>query len=294
MQKKSLEIIDIKSWKESISPALQDKAVQALENGKILYFPHLPFSMSQEESFFFNPNLVDPKAKNISYDPKKDQLGKVLCTGEKAKQLKEMMQRYAATSRQFLEALIPHYKSTLVQARTSFRPVEIFGRKSSYRKDDTRLHVDAFPSSPVKGNRLLRLFTNVNPEGKPRVWRAGEPFADVVNKIAPRVAGPKPLVAKLLNFLKVTKDLRTSYDHYMLQIHDEMKRDMEYQRVVPQEEIRFPPGSSWLVYTDQVSHAAMAGQHVFEQTFYLPVNGLKNRATSPLACLEKYYHQSLV
>ena len=33
-----------------------------------------------------------------------------------------------------------------------------------------------------------------------------------------------------------------------------------------------PAGSTWLTFTDQVSHAAMAGQYQFEQTFLLPVS----------------------
>ena len=80
----------------------------------------------------------------------------------------------------------------------------------------------------------------------------------------------------------------------MLQIHDQMKGDEVNQRTVPQEEIRFPAGSSWMVYTDQVSHAAMSGQHVLEQTFHLPVNGLKYESTAPVKVLEKYLNKSLV
>src|SRR2546429_2712052 len=36
----------------------------------------------------------------------------------------------------------------------------------------------------------------------------------------------------------------------------------------------FPVGSTWMAFTDQVSHAAMAGQHLLEQTFYLPLTSM--------------------
>ncbi len=60
------------------------------------------------------------------------------------------------------------------------------------------------------------------------------------------------------------------------------------------QEIHFPPGSTWIVYTDQVSHAAMSGQYVFEQSFYLPIHGLKNESTSPLRTLEHFLNCKLV
>ena len=205
-----------------------------------------------------------------------------------------MIKRYAQISRQFIEKLIPSYTPFLIQAKTSFRPVEIQGRKSSYRKDDTRLHVDSFPSNPTKGKRILRIFTNINPEGKPRVWRLGEPFEDVVEKMLPRVSSPIWGLAAINKLLGITKDYRTPYDHYMLQIHDTMKGDNNYQKTVSQCEVQFPPGSTWVVYTDQVSHAAMSGQHVLEQTFYLPVEGIKDAATHPLKVLEKKLKKSLI
>jgi hypothetical protein len=209
--------------------------------------------------------------------------------------LKAMIKRYALASRQFIERLIPHYSPFLIQAKTSFRPVEIFGRKSpSYRKDDSLLHVDSFPSNPTKGQRILRIFTNINHEEKPRVWRLGEPFEDVAEKMAPRASSPIWGAAYLYKLLGITKDYRTPYDHYMLQIHDTMKGDSHYQKTVPQCEVKFPPGSTWMVFTDQVSHAAMSGQHVLEQTYHLPVDGIKNASTVPLRVLEKKLKKPLI
>jgi hypothetical protein len=140
----------------------------------------------------------------------------------------------------------------------------------------------------------LRVFTNVNLQGKPRVWRLGEPFDNVVEKIIPRVSSPIWGVAHFLKWVGITKDYRTPYDHYMLQIHDTMKSDNHYQKTVSQCEVLFPPGSSWMVYTDQVSHAAMSGQHVLEQTFHLPVEGIKNASTNPLKVLEKRLNRTLI
>ena len=80
----------------------------------------------------------------------------------------------------------------------------------------------------------------------------------------------------------------------MLRLHDAMKADSEYQQKARQHEIRFHAGSSWIVQTDHVSHAAMAGQHVLEQTFYLPVRAMLDESLSPLRTLEKILGVALV
>lgn len=289
-----LETFDIESFDSPISAEAKEKAIQALELGKVVYFPKLSFKLNAAEQCLLSPHLVDPKSKNISYDIHKDRLGGSSCSGEEASLLKEMIRRYATQSRAFMEKLFPHYIPHLNQARTSFRPVEIAGRKSSYRKDDTLLHVDSFPATPVKGRRIMRFFSNINPNDQPRVWRLGEPFPQVVQKFGSHLPRPIPGLAWLLHKLKITKDYRTLYDHYMTRMHDTMKADKDYQKKVKQYEILFPAGSTWIVFTDQASHAAMSGQHVMEQTYYLPVEGLDNPETSPLRILERYYGQKLV
>ena len=155
------------------------------------------------------------------------------------------------------------------------------------------VHVDAFPANPVEGKRILRVFTNVNPEGRARVWNVGEPFNDVVEKMYRRL--PSPFVGSqfLLKLFKITKKKRSLYDHYMLKLHDLMKEDREYQKEVKKSEIRFPAQSTWIVFTDQVSHAALAGQFLFEQTLYLDVKGQKNPEKSPLKVLEKAFNKPL-
>jgi hypothetical protein len=172
--------------------------------------------------------------------------------------------------------------------------VEISGRETSPRKDDTRLHVDAFPSSPVGERRILRVFTNVHPGAQTRHWRLGDRFENVAQTFVPAVSKPLPGSAWLMKSVGITKGVRTDYDHLMLNIHDTMKSRDDYQHAVVQNEFHFPPGSTWIVFTDQVSHAAMGGQHLFEQTFYLPVRAMADEAKSPLRVLERATGRALV
>jgi len=199
----------------------------------------------------------------------------------------ELMERFAKSARQFIDLLLPEYKQHLRSGRTSLRPVEIAGRKSSWRKDDTRLHVDSFPSTPMRGERILRLFSNVNPNGKPRCWRVGGPFEEVAKRFAPGVSRPFPGANLLMQSLRITRGRRSLYDHYMLQLHDRMKADDDYQRNSEQTPFDFPPGASWMVFTDQAPHAASSGQHQFEQTFYIPADHMVCPDKSPLRILER-------
>jgi len=290
---KALETLELTSLDE-ISREIQENSTKALEDGQVVFLPKFSFTLKDDEKRFLTPDILSPKSKNISFDLKNDKIGGSISENQEREALKEMMKRYAIVSKALVESLFPHYIPSLKMGRTSFRPAEIAGRiNPSYRKDDTRLHVDAFPATPVKGNRILRVFSNVNPNDVPRVWKVGEPFSQVVEKIVPRINPPFPGFSFLLKMLKVTKDYRTLYDHYMLKMHDTMKGDMAYQRSVHQEEIRFPSHTSWIVYTDQVSHAALSGQHLFEQTFYLPPSGLYREESSPLKVLEKFLNKKL-
>ena len=139
---------------------------------------------------------------------------------------------------------MPAYTGKLRIAPTSYRPSQVETRAQSWRADDRRLHVDAFPSRPNYGERILRVFTNVDPEGQPRVWRVGEPFEDVARRFLPRLKPYSPLQARLLAALHVTKSLRSEYDHLMLQLHDGMKSDLDYQRDARQATMPFRPARS--------------------------------------------------
>jgi hypothetical protein len=76
-------------------------------------------------------------------------------------------------------------------------------------------------------------------------------------------------------------------------LHDLAKADAEFQRTSPQAQIEFAPGTTWVVYSDQVLHAAFSGQHLLEQTFLLDVDHLKHPQTSPLRTLERLTGRAL-
>src|SRR5580658_10055369 len=287
-----LEPLDITSWPGPFPPEIVEKAADALETGKLLYAPQLPFELSTAERHFLSPDCLDSKSKNISFRPSSGALRGTRCVGAERDQLLSMLRRYYSRASDLLKALCPEYGDHLTPGFTSFRPAEIAGRATSWRHDDTRLHVDAFPSRPMQGVRILRVFTNANPQ-MPRVWRVGEMFEQAAVNFLPGIKPPRPGTASLLYWLRIVKGRRTEYDHYMLGIHDGMKANDRYQSQVAQAQISIPPGTTWACFTDSVSHAAMSGQFAFEQTFYLPVSAMKNPDRSPLRVLERLVGRTL-
>ena len=106
--------------------------------------------------------------------------------------------------------------------------------------------------------------------------RSARRFAARLSRAAGRAA---PLSCALL---RVTKVARSPYDALMLQLHDsdESRRDLPGGGAA--DAVDFPAGSTWMAFTDQVSHAAMAGQYQLEQTFLLPVDAMLDDSRSPL------------
>ncbi len=289
-----IQTLQIADW--DIRPPAAESAVLAtdLEQGCVLYLPQLKFALDAEEQRWLDPNRADPKAKNISYDAATDAVAGVIGDDVGRESLRRLLARYRAQAIGLIERLLPAYVDRLRIARTSLRPVSVEGRATSWRKDDTRLHIDAFPSRPNGGERILRVFHNANPDGAARVWRIGEPFEELARRFLPEITPPVPGVAWLLETLHITKSRRSRYDHIMLQLHDRMKADAEYQQKVSQVTVPFAANSTWICFSDQASHAAMSGQHLLEQTLHLPVEALYDPERSPLRILERLTHRVLV
>ena len=275
------------------------RAVEAVvEGGAVLRFTQLPFVLDASERRFLDPQWADAGAKNISvrwpaarshsqsHSHPSELRGATGAPADLAA-LQALIERYAGHAEALALRLFPHYRGHLRRGNTSFRPVDVAGRSTSWRSDDTRLHVDAFPSNPMQGTRLLRVFCNVNPAGRPRAWRIGEPFEAHARRYLDDLTRPLPGSAWLLQKLGITKRRRTGYDHVMLRLHDRAKADAAFQRDGPQRAVDFAPGTTWVVYSDQVLHAAMGGQHMFEQTFYLDVEQLQDPQRAPLHTLER-------
>jgi hypothetical protein len=282
----SLYTILTQGWAAEITRTDQISAISALERGDVLFLPSLSFAVTGNEAPLFTPAILGG-SKNASFDPRSGRLGRTRISGPDAATLVAFVGRFSAAAARLTDGLLPAYRGRLIPGRASFRPAEVAGRVTTWRKDDTRLHIDSFPATPSGGRRILRIFSNVNPQGRARSWRIGDDFGAVAERFSPRLRLPLPGVGHALALLRITKSLRSPYDALMLQLHDAMKADDEFQRSPHQTRVDFPAGSTWIGFTDQVSHAATAGQYQLEQTFMLPVDAMLEPSRSPLRILER-------
>ena len=261
------------------------RAVEAVENGDVLYLPHSSFQMSNRERVFLDPAIVKQPRRHsgrarIIYLPASQRLLKTTLEGAAREQLQAMMARFATWAKDLVADLLPSYAPGLTPGPATFRPCP--------RSGPQRLHVDSFFFFPTEGRRVLRVLTNIDPEGRPRVWQFGEePFEQFAGRLLPKVHKPIPGSGWLLETLGITKGFRTPYDDLMRQMRNITKVDVDYQKNTARKVVEFPTGSTWILFTDNVLHGALKGQYAFEQTFWLDVTAMREPARSPLRVLER-------
>ena len=112
--------------------------------------------------------------------------------------------------------------------------------------------------------------------------RAGSPLGAIQRNVGP-----------LLRAIGVRGADRTPYDRFMLRFHDYLKENNDYQQKWTKHRIEFPPGSCWMVYTDQVPHAVVSGRFALEQTYIVPIEAMVAPELSPLRVLESMAGRAL-
>ncbi|MHB8285737.1 MAG: Kdo hydroxylase family protein [Caulobacteraceae bacterium] len=283
-----MEVLEL----DSDAADASNRAAHTLEVGGLVLFPHLPFALEAEEQAFLDPAILG-KSKNVSLNPADGVLSGTSLEGQAKARLASMVARFSARADALLANVTPHYVSGLQKRRTSFRPGAVTERVLSPRKDDRRLHVDAFPANPVQGRRILRVFANVNPHGEPRLWDVGEDsFETFAQQFSPQLRKAQG-GGWLMEKLGLTKGRRTGYDQVMLQLHDTAKLDEAYQASAAKRRLSFAPGAMWIVYTDSVLHAALGGQHAFEQTYLMPPQAMCDERLAPVRVLERLLERPL-
>lgn len=271
---------------------------QRLETGDILYFPRTPFTLTAEErAVLLAQKQVDASYhKNISYRPAQDRLkGIDQSDGRERARVHEVMRAYSERAIAFMASFLSSYAKDWKIDFASFRPIEEQGRKVSHRSRNDLIHVDSFPSRPSHGDRLLRIFTNVNPE-RSRIWVTSDSFEQLAWQYAGKARlphRPTPLTrvrsqaVRLLSSAGLPVVDRPPYDQFMLRFHHYLKESETFQRDCPKERWEFPPDSTWICFTDTTSHSCISGQYALEQTFIVRRGSLVFPEKAPIAILER-------
>ncbi len=271
-----------------------------LEQGQILFFDQIPFELPQEHrEFLSSQHRGDSRLhKNISYRPKEDVL-RGFASGQpaEAKLLREIMRNYSFEVTRFLSRFLVPYAESRALDFASYRPLEEQGRNLPLHKRNDLLHVDAFPSRPTRGGRILRVFTNIHPS-KPRIWLTADRFEALAERFAlpaglQQIAGSASSrgvlgrgIVRLMQTFGLPSAKRSAYDRFMLHFHDYLKENSDFQINCQKTRLEFPPNSTWIVFTDCVPHAALSGQFALEHTYIVPVDALLLPERAPIRVLE--------
>jgi hypothetical protein len=282
---------------------------QQLEEGKILFFPQTPIALAEDDLRFLLTleQTSSGLHKNLAYKPQRDEVsGADMKSADPAasERLHRILREYSRRVTEFLESFLSPYQSRWRLDYGSFRPQEEQGRDLPLRRRNDLMHTDAFPTRPTHGARILRFFNNLHPS-KTRDWITGEPFGALAPQFAPQqIALPREqstltriTAAAVCNlgFGRVLPALKRSpYDDFMMRFHNFLKENAMYQAQGKREAWSFPPGSSWMVYTDMVPHAVLSGQYALEQTYLVSPAVMVAPEHAPLNVLQTMTGQPLV
>jgi len=282
-----------------------DGLCRQLERGNILLLPTTPFLPTEEECAFLRGQKQTDQGshKNIAYKPHLHKVtGADTSDAANAEQMRTILARYSEGALECLSRLFPAYARLWRVDYASFRPVEEQGRNLPVRHRNDLMHLDAFPTRPTHGGRILRAFTNIHPS-RDRVWGTAEPFEDLARQYAVeaglnRVASPmaslwrRASLAGRLVGLRVPE--RSAYDEFMLRFHHYLKTNEEFQRSGQRQTAAFPSGSTWISFTDLVAHKALSGQYAMEQTCIVPFQAMLEPELAPVSVLERIAGRPLV
>jgi hypothetical protein len=287
-------------WRGAEAASRAQQYCRELEAGKILFFAGVPFELPAEDrEFLISQKQAESRFhKNISYRPHSDKLHGAGGDAEDRERLQRIMREYSRNVTKFLADFLIPYSGKLKMDFASFRPLEEQGRDLPTHRRNDLLHVDSFPTRPVYGARILRVFTNINPS-EPRIWLTGNAF----HEMAPEFASEAGLeryarqsksalfqfrssAARALKKIGLPVGGHAAYDLFMLHFHDWLKFNEAYQK---REHTRseFPPGCTWMVFTDGVPHAALRGRNALEHTYIIPRAALVAPELAPISVLEK-------
>jgi hypothetical protein len=278
-----------------------------LEQGGIIFFPVSPIILAGDERNFLLHQKQREAAnhKNIAYKPTGDRIaGANSMDAATREKLHSIMRNFSGRIQDFLREFLAPYAQGWQLDYASFRPVEEKGRKMRLRARNDLLHVDSFPTRPVFGNRILRMFHNLNPEVS-RVWYTADPFEKLAatfkermvptkQGLSPSALGAVPGVKAIASMLGITMSDSSPYDRWMMNFHNFLKENTQFQSSTRKNRWEFPPGSAWIVFTDGVSHAAMSGQYALEQTFIISKDDMVTPELAPINVLDRMYPASAI
>jgi hypothetical protein len=293
---------------EQLTAPARQSVAEALESNHIVFFPSCPAGLLPDAATLRYLRSELPtrlKRKNISFHPEVDRITGLEADAGTTQRLTGILKDHLAQVSAFLHVHIPYLTVDWTIGTCSIRPVQEQGRNLKPHASNELVHVDAGAYGATDGDRILRFFVNFN-DHEDRVWATKGPIGQVLERcgrqaglldergrLTVRVTKSAPdrvlsgLVGGLAHLNPLARVLDTSpYDRAMRRLHNYMKDDAAFkQDRRDYEEIRFPPYSAWMVFTDSVSHASISGQYAFVTTIIVRRRYMRHPEFSPFNVL---------
>ncbi len=278
----------------------------ALESSDVVFFERCPIELPTEaDCDFLRSELPDQaKLKNISYHPESDSVPGFDASPEITSRVTDILRDHRSRVGEFLTRQLPNLAPGWTLGTSSFRGIEEGGRGLHPRASSEIVHIDAGAYGATNGNRILRFFVNLHPD-RDRVWgtkgsfrslfEAHAAFPDAARGNGERITVKKGVldhcfsgfVGGLSKVYPLAKVVDSSpYDRAMRRIHNYMKESLEFRGDQSgYREIRFPPLSSWMVFTDGISHSVVSGQYALTTTVLVPLENCRLPEHAPFNIL---------
>jgi hypothetical protein len=302
MTVKKPEAIEVKT--DQIAILDRHELSDHLEHGRLLIFPTTPVDLPSEDDIRFLREETPEfhTRKNISYYPEARQLRGIKGPRSVLKRTESILKDHQERVNARLQQFIPSLAEGWTSATSSLRVFEEKSRDIPTRSRSDLLHLDAGTYGAARGDLILRFLTNLDDED--RVWKCKGTVSDLVETLG-EAAGLKHgdilrdsfmnrvgsgLVRGLATVLPIARTLEQSaYDQAMRRMHNYMKESEEFQRDPEgMVEIRFKPGSSWLVFADMAGHACESGRFAIINTFMVPRRNFRHPELSPWEVLRRF------
>lgn len=288
-------------------PGASERIALALESNHIVYFPRSPIPLPEAATLEYLRSELPSrlKLKNVSYHPEGARVTGLEGDETVHERTRDVLKQHLDDVAGFLYRIMPRWRDLCRVGTCSFRPIQERGRNLKPHASNELVHVDAGAYGATNGDRIFRFFVNVN-EHEDRVWASKGSLNEVLERhgaaaglLDPsgglRMSIDKGLTDHAfsaavrglarLNPLAHTLD-SSPYDRTMRRLHNYMKDSENFKRDTRgYEEIRFPPYSAWMVFTDGVSHASLSGQFALVTTIIVPRAALEHPQFSPYALL---------
>lgn len=289
---------------EKLSNVGANEVSDSLEHGKLIYFPTAPIAGLSEDDIRFlrDETPAHNTSKNVSYYPL---AGRVMGMGgprDIRDRVNQILKEHHHRAEGFLRGLIPSLASGWLSGSSSLRAFQEKDRDLPLRGRSDLIHLDAGTYGVTRGDLILRFFTNLDDED--RVWRVKGTVSDLVEKYGDTAGLQRGdllhegtldrLYSTFCRGLSIATPMarfvgRSAYDVAMRRMHNYMKESESFQSDPEGAvEVRFDPGSCWLVFADMVGHACIWGRLTIIDTFIVPKENFRDSRYTPYEVLRRF------